>query len=226
MPGGRPVGSPVTMKTRLLPLLAAFALAAPALAQPAPGPTIPDANQTPPHYVKFGTYTMEQLIESDASVTWTCWVHELDAAGKKRRLRTTAWLVGEIENRSGAPLDVDLHVIGAQHRSHVVLVRVVSDDPHAKIYQTVMGRAPTDRALQKEAAISSSFPGKFYQIEISNPQPGAKPDEVTFLNRYSLRSTHSKARIEVFFAQHPPGTLKRQLEDGAPPPIPPIGLEK
>lgn len=214
------------MKTRIPLLTAALVLAATAFAQSIPNPTIPDSGKTPPGYVEFSTYKLERLIEGDALVTWHCWVHEVEHQGQKRKSRATPWLIAHIETRDGSPLDVDLHTIGAQHRSHVVLVRIVSGDPTAKIYRTEKGRVPVDRSAQVEATVSTSFGGKFYEIDYSDPLLGPDPEKPTFLNRYSLRSRHSKATIEVFFEKHPPGTFVRQIEDGGPPPIPPIGLEK
>lgn len=188
----------------------------------APHPTLPSPGQPPAGYVEFSTCTMNSLIEGSGSVTWTCWVRESDDQGRKRRARTTAWLVAQVGSGGGA-LDVDLHAIGAQHRSHTVLVRTIPADATTQLFKTEENRVPIPPPNQKAM---KAGPTGFYQIDPSDPQLSAKEAKVTFLNRYSLRSTGSKATIEVFFDKHPPGTFVRQLEDGGPPPIPPIGFER
>jgi len=210
-------------------LLGALCSAAVLSAQPSPPVKIPapgkihgDFKPTP-----AATYILRQAMPPipydgtpdpapfDGTVTWECYVEQ--QAGKLKN-RASTWMVGTIQNPAGHALDVDLHVIGAQHRTALVWVRIVSKDPSVEITLVEDGGKGA-KVVQKPTG-TGPWSG-FYAIHASLAKKvGAN---VQLDKRYRITGKDSGCVIEMFYDAHKPGSLVLQAEDGGPPAVPPVG---
>jgi hypothetical protein len=179
-------------------------------------------------------------------LTWIAFADSLEDTARPGtylpRWRTTAWLVGGFglkPNGKGSyeskawpeGAAVDLHEIGAQHRSAEVLVRVVTkkgNTANVRLYLVEKdGTAvdPKDPDYEQKVLDENSIYGPlakgFFLIRKSAPQRlGAQQHR--YDNRYVLISDDKETTLEVYFPMHPPGSESAQTEDGGPPPVPPV----
>lgn len=189
---------------------------------------IPNRYQIHKHYVKASTSTLHLAMSGlEEIVTWECYVDSgQDSGSRKPKYRTSAWLVGKLKffPASSTPPALNLFDIGAQHRTHKILVRVITDNVDAapKIMQTRRGGAdlsPAEEARKVRVKDEQALKNDFYLLETASWNPMT----LQLANAYELTPPAGQAvRLEVIFWDHPPGKHAAQDEDGGPPSNPPV----
>lgn len=141
-------------------------------------------------------------------IDWTCYVDF--GGGNTPASRTSGWLEGDFKSKADG---VDLWDIGAQHRTHQLLVRLVPSGSHKAALTQVtdaLGQ-PVNQAPLQDA-------NGFYLVEGSLPNGGTN-----LVNSYVISTDDPNLHLDVVYVGHiPGGVVTRQIEDGGPPSIPPV----
>lgn len=188
------------------------AAAAPAAAAPLADPEFPNEAQyqecgkPPLGYNRCSTHTLHVTMAGRENIVWECYTPEQNRRPVSRR---HVWQVGTIPGAG----KYDLHDVGAQHRVKFLWLRVCCDDANARVLE-----------LTAAGSVVPKQANGFYLIRPSNPHKNPKTGLIEFDHLYQLEFAAAECRLEVFYDLYPPG-LKAQLEDGGPPPNPPVGME-
>jgi hypothetical protein len=160
-----------------------------------------------------------------ADVTWTCHAPWDDASGRFVS-RRNVWHVGRYVSPGGRTARFGLHDSGAQHRSKLVWVRLHSPDANAKLVALtrVAGASPALPPSWIDEGLAPHLVNGFFAIEPSNPRIAAG-GWLDFDHLYELEFTGPSCELEVFYDQYPVGVVSAQIDDGGPPPIPPVSME-
>lgn len=141
-------------------------------------------------------------------IDWTCYADY--GTGNTPATRLTLWLEGDFKSKADG---VDLWDIGAQHRTHQLLVRLVPSGHHTATLTQV-----TDSLGQAVTVTPAQDANGFYLIEGSLPNGGTSP-----VNSYVITTDDPTLHLDVQFVGHTPGSAgTKQIEDGGPPSIPPV----
>jgi len=149
------------------------------------------------------------------NVRWECYAY---VAQGQPQSRNTVWLVGTFPGGAPVGQDIDLHDIGAQHRSLQIWLRASSTSPlpTIEVYQVERQGGKVRELLQPEDGSTAPDRKGFYAINRSGGYGNN-----TYENRYVIVTKARHLLLEVFFDEHPPG-VGAQPEDGGPPPLPPV----
>lgn len=161
-----------------------------------------------------------------AEIVWKCYA-PWDPASGRFISRRSVWLVGRYANTGGGrTVRYGLHDSGAQHRTKLVWARVHSPDANARLIELtrVAGAAPTMPPSWVDQGRTPQSTNGFSAIEPSNPHMSAG-GWLEFDHLYELEFSAPWCDLEVFYDQYPVGTIAAQLDDGGPPPIPPVSME-
>lgn len=140
-------------------------------------------------------------------IDWTCYV---DFSGGKPASRTTAWLEADFQVSANG---IDLWDVGAQHRTHQLWVRLVTNGGHTASLTQV-----TDSRGQPVNITPPMDANGFYLVEGALPSSGKSP-----VNSYVITTDDPKLHLDVQYVGHEAGTpTTKQIEDGGPPSVPPV----
>jgi hypothetical protein len=215
------------------------------------GVNIPAAGELPINYREAGTLTLVETMgklpgpgshprRPIPGITWKGFIEYMEDPNQLGTWvparRTTAWMVAgfglkrrphsaSYVSKSWPKTKViDLFDIGAQHRSMIVLLRVVAA-PGSYTLQLVekdqkVLPAPVQQGELLNDPVYGSMANGFFAILKAFPVRGAD-GSYHYDNRYELRCTDATATLELYYFDEPPGFEAAQLEDGGPPPYPP-----
>ena len=185
----------------------------------------PSAGQLPGNHRDSASFTLNLSMAGRAGVTWKTHA-PWDPASSRLISRRNVWIVGRYTHAGAGTIRFGLHDTGAQHRTKVVWARVHSPDAGARIAELtrVPNPSPTVPPTWVDQGNTPQSANGFFAIAPSRPQI-AVGGWLDFDHLYELVFSAPWCELEVFYDQYPVGTITAQLNDGGPPPIPPVMME-
>lgn len=185
----------------------------------------PSPGQPPSNHRECASLSLRLTMGGRSDIAWTCHA-PWDPATGSFISRRNVWLVGRCASPGGGAARFGLHDIGAQHRTKLLWVRLQCPDADAKLIELtrVAGATPTLPPSWIDQGRAPQSVNGFFAIEPSHPRIAAG-GWLDFDHLYELAFTAPWCDLEVFYDQYPVGTIAAQLNDGGPPPIPPISME-
>lgn len=197
---------------------------APARAWPTPA-RAPAPGQPPVQHRECSNLTLQLTMGGRAEIIWRCHA-PWDPVTNRFISRRNVWLTGRYLSHGARTVRYGLHDSGTQHRTKLVWVRPHSPDASARLIELtrVPGSSPTVPPTWVDQGRTPHSANGFFAIEPSHARMSAG-GWIDFDHLYELEFSAPWCELEVFYDMYPVGTIAAQLDDGSPPPIPPVSME-